>query len=52
MVAFKAMLCGDMWNIVCGIYGSSVFSSVLLCTKRSEMGLYDVPMFCWVLVLV
>ena len=27
------------------MYGSSVFSSVFLITERSEMGLYDVPMF-------
>ena len=27
------------------MYGSSVFSSVLAITERSEMGLYDVPMF-------
>ena len=27
------------------IYGSSVFSSVFTITERSEMGLYDVPMF-------
>ena len=26
-------------------YGSSVFSSVFDITERSEMGLYDVPMF-------
>ena len=28
-----------------GMYGSSVFSSVFAITDRSEMGLYDVPMF-------
>ena len=27
------------------MYGSSVFSSVFAITKRSEMGLYDEPMF-------
>ena len=27
------------------IYGSSVFSSVIAITERTEMGLYDVPMF-------
>ena len=27
------------------MYGSSIFSSVFAITKRSEMGLYDVPMF-------
>ena len=42
MVAFEAMLCG-MWFVM---YGSSVFSSVFFSiTERSEMGLYDVPMF-------
>ena len=31
---------------MCGmLYGSSVFSSVFAITERSEMGLYDVPMF-------
>ena len=27
------------------MYGSSVFSSVFAITERSEIGLYDVPMF-------
>ena len=27
------------------MYGSSVFSSVFAITERSEMGLYDMPMF-------
>ena len=27
------------------MYGSSVLSSVFAITERSEMGLYDVPMF-------
>ena len=27
------------------MYGNSVFSSVFSITERSEMGLYDVPMF-------
>ena len=27
------------------LYGSSVFSSIFAITERSEMGLYDVPMF-------
>ena len=27
------------------MYGSSVLSSVFAFTERSEMGLYDVPMF-------
>ena len=30
---------------MCVMYGSCVFSSVLAITERSEMGLYDVPMF-------
>ena len=41
MVAFEAMLCGMLFVM----YGSSVFSSVFAITERSEMGLYDVPMF-------
>ena len=28
-----------------GIFGSSDFSSIFAITERSEMGLYDVPMF-------
>ena len=40
MVAFHAMLCG-MLSVM---YGGSVFSSVFA-SLRSEMGLYDVPMF-------
>ena len=43
MVVFEAMLCGDVWDVVC-MYGSSVFSSVFAITERSEMGLYDVSM--------
>ena len=35
--------------VICGMlfvmYGSSVFSSVFVITEKSEMGLYDVPMF-------
>ena len=30
------------------LYGSCVFPSVLAITERSEMGLYDVPMFMYV----
>ena len=41
MVAFEAMFSGDMFVM----YGSSVLSSVFAITKRSEMGLYDVPMY-------
>ena len=41
MVAFEAMLCGMLFVM----YGSSVFSSVLAITERSELGLYDMPMF-------
>ena len=38
MVAFEAMLFV--------MYGSSVFSSVFFAiSERSEMGMYDVPMF-------
>ena len=32
--------CLEMCGMLCVMYGSSVFSS-----ERSEMGLYDVPMF-------
>ena len=35
----------EMCGILFVMYGSSVFSSVLAITERSEMGLYDVPMF-------
>ena len=41
MVAFEAMLCGILFVM----YRSSVFSSVFAITDRSEMGMYDVPMF-------
>ena len=40
MAAFEAMLRGDVWDVVC-----DVFSSTFAITERSEMGLYDVPMF-------
>ena len=33
MVAFEAMLCGDVWMLFV-IYGSSVFSSVLLSLRE------------------
>ena len=38
MVAFEVMLRGDMWDVVCDV-------RVFAITERSEMGLYDVPMF-------
>ena len=41
MVAFEAILCG----VLSVMYGSSVFSSVLAFTERSEMRQFDVPMF-------
>ena len=45
MVAFEAKLCGDVWDLFV-MYVSNVFSSVFFAiTERSEMGLYDVPMF-------
>ena len=34
-------MCGMLFVM----YGSSVFSSVFAIIERSEMGLYDVPMF-------
>ena len=37
--------CVEMGGMLFVMYGSSVFSSVLAITERSEMGLYDVPMF-------
>ena len=37
--------CVDMCGVLFVMYGSSVFSSVFSITERSEMGLYDVPMF-------
>ena len=41
-------MCGMLF-VMCGMlfvmYGSSVFSSIFPSTERSEMGLYDVPMF-------
>ena len=37
--------CVEMCGMLFVMYGSSVFSSVFAITKRSEMALYDVPMF-------
>ena len=38
--------CVEMCEMVFVMYGSSsVFSSVFAITERSEMGLYDVPLF-------
>ena len=37
--------CVEMCGMLFVMYGSSVFSSVFGITERSEMGLYDVPMF-------
>ena len=37
--------CVDMCRMLFVMYGSSVFSSVLAITERSEMGLYYLPMF-------
>ena len=37
--------CVEMCRTLFVMYGSSVFSSVFAITERSEMGLYDVPMF-------
>ena len=41
MVAFEPMLCGILFVM----YGCTVFSSVFAITERSEVGLYDLPMF-------
>ena len=35
----------EMCGMLFVVYGSSVYSSVFAITERSEMGLYDVPMF-------
>ena len=37
--------CVDIGGILFVMYGSNVFSSVFAITERSEVGLYDVPMF-------
>ena len=37
--------CVEMCGMLFVMYRSSVFSSVSANTERSEMGLYDVPMF-------
>ena len=37
--------CVEMCGMLFVMYGSSVFPSVFAITERSEMGLYDVPMF-------
>ena len=37
--------CMEMCGMLFVMYGSSVFSSVFVITERSEMGMYDVPMF-------
>ena len=34
VVAFEAMLCGDMWGVVFVMYGSNAFSSVLLSLRE------------------
>ena len=37
--------CMEMCGMLFVMYGNSVFSRVFAITDRSEMGLYDVPMF-------
>ena len=37
--------CVEKYGMLFAMYGSSVFSSVFAITERSEMSLYDVPMF-------
>ena len=37
--------CVEMCGMLFVMYGSSVFSSIFAITERSEMGLYNVPMF-------
>ena len=41
MVAFEAILCGILFMM----YGNNFLSTVFDITERSQMGLYDVPMF-------
>ena len=42
---FLKSCCVEMCGMLFVMYGSSVFSNVFAITERSEMGLYDVPMF-------
>ena len=44
VIAFEAVLC-EMCGMLFVMYGSSVFPSVFDMIERSEMVLYDVPMF-------
>ena len=44
--------CVEMCGMLFVMYRSSVFSSVFAITERSEMGLYDVPMFMSLFVSV
>ena len=37
--------CVEMCQILFMIYGNSVFSSIFAIPERSDMGLYDMPMF-------
>ena len=37
--------CVEICGMLFVMYGSSVFSSIFAITARSEMGLYDVPVF-------
>ena len=42
---FLKTCCVEMCGMLFVMYGSNVFSIVFSITERSEMGLYDVPMF-------
>ena len=42
---FLKPCCMEMCGMLFVMYGSSVFSSGFAITERSEMGLYDGPMF-------
>ena len=44
--------CVELCWMLFVMYGSSVFSNVFDITERSEMSLYDMPMFMSLLVLV
>ena len=45
MVAFEAMLRGDVWDVVCDVQGAVSSPVFLLSQREVEMGMYDVHMF-------
>ena len=46
MIAFEAMLCEDVWDVVCDVWEYCLLQCFAI-TERSEMGLYQVPMFMY-----